>query len=115
MAEIERGTLPYEAAQVTRRELVDYTRLTDFARIWMRGLLMLFHMVKKNAENWLPGLRRGADGTRAKGAAEAAGRHVDRNRTIATERNKSGDDEYRVKACPARSCGSLSLPRSARC
>jgi len=64
MAEIERGETPVAAAKVTRQELVDYTKLTDFERVWMRGAMMpFFTWFKKNAENWLPGLRPGADGS----------------------------------------------------
>ncbi|MEN3338523.1 MAG: hypothetical protein V7647_2199 [Acidobacteriota bacterium] len=75
MAEIERGATPQAAAKVTRQELVDYTRLTDFERVWLRGAMMPFYTsFKKNAENWLPGLRAGADGSRATGVLENAGR-----------------------------------------
>lgn len=72
MAEIERGQTPEAAARVTRKELIDYTRLTDFERTWLRGALMPFvTWFKKNFENWMPGLREGADGTRRQGAIEA--------------------------------------------
>jgi hypothetical protein len=75
MAEIERGATPEQAASVTRRELVDYTRLTDFERVWVRGFMAPFYTwFKKNAENWLPGLRRDVNGSRTAGAVEAAGR-----------------------------------------